>query len=64
VAVGTVVAVGVTRYLGSLLFQVHGGDPVTMFAVATLLLLVALAASYIPARRVTHVDPVIALRNE
>jgi predicted permease len=64
VAVGTVVAVGVTRYLGSLLFQVHGGDPVTMFAVATLLLLVALAASYIPARRATHVDPMIALRNE
>jgi len=64
VAGGTVIAIGVTRYLGSLLFQVRGGDPITMFVVATLLLLVALAASYIPARRATHVDPMIALRHD
>jgi predicted permease len=63
-AVGIGVALGVTRYLGSMLFNVRASDPVTMSAVAVLLALVALAACYIPARRATRVDPMVALRYE
>jgi predicted permease len=63
-AVGIGVALGVTRYLGSMLFNVRASDPLTMSAVAALLALVALAACYIPARRATRVDPMVALRYE
>jgi len=63
-AVGVSVALGVLRYLASLLFGVHANDPVTVLSVASLLLLVAFAACYIPARRATRVDPMIALRYE
>ncbi len=63
-AVGIGVALGVTRYLGSMLFNVRASDPLTICAVAMLLALVALAACYIPARRATRVDPMVALRYE
>ncbi len=63
-AVGIGVALGVTRYLASMLYDVHANDPITMLAVALLLTLVALAACYIPARRAMRVDPLIALRYE
>jgi predicted permease len=63
-AAGTAVALGVTRYLSSMLFNVHANDPATIIAVAILLTMVALAACYIPARRATHVDPMVALRSE
>jgi len=61
-AVGIAVTLGVTRYLAPMLYGVHANDPVTIVAVAVLLWLVALAACYIPARRATRVDPLIALR--
>lgn len=64
VAIGTAAALGLTRYLNSVLFDVHPGDPITLAAVATILLSVALLASYVPARRATNVDPMVALRNE
>jgi putative ABC transport system permease protein len=51
-----------TRFMSSLLFGVNARDPLTFLASATLLILVALAACYIPARRATRVDPITALR--
>ncbi|HVA17524.1 MAG TPA: FtsX-like permease family protein, partial [Candidatus Dormibacteraeota bacterium] len=63
-AVGIGVALGVTRYLSAMLYDVHANDPLTMVSVAILLLIVALAACYIPARRATRVDPMVALRYE
>ncbi|MGB6429537.1 MAG: ABC transporter permease [Candidatus Acidiferrales bacterium] len=64
VVVGIAAAFGVTRYLGSILYDVHPGDPATLMVVAAILLLVALLACYIPARRATRVDPMVALRYE
>ncbi|MFI5094049.1 MAG: ADOP family duplicated permease [Candidatus Acidiferrales bacterium] len=61
---GIGVALGVTRYLTSMLYDVHANDPLTMIAVGVLLALVALAACYIPARRSTRVDPMVALRHD
>ena len=63
-AVGIGAALGVTHYLSSMLYGVRSNDPVTIIAVAVLLTLVALAACYIPARRATEVDPIVALRYE
>jgi predicted permease len=62
VAVGIAGAFGLTRLMTTLLFHVSATDPATFVAVALLFLLVALAASYIPARRATRIDPMAALR--
>jgi predicted permease len=62
VAVGIAGAFGLTRLITTLLFHVSATDPVTFVAVALLFLFVALAASYIPARRATRIDPMAALR--
>jgi len=64
VAVGLAAAVASTRVLRSLLFEVTPTDPVTLGAVAGLLLTVALTATLWPARRATKVDPMVALRYE
>ena len=62
IALGGAGALAVTRVMEGMLFQVRPGDPVTFAAVAGLLALVAAAASYLPGRRATRVDPVVALR--
>jgi ABC-type antimicrobial peptide transport system permease subunit len=64
VVVGTAASFATSLLLQSLLYQVHGGDPLTLAAVAALLAIVAVAACYIPARRATRVDPLVALRYE
>ena len=63
-AIGLVSAWGLTRLMESLLFGVTPTDATTFASVSTLLMLVVLAACYLPARRATHVDPLVALRND
>jgi predicted permease len=64
VAIGFVAALGLTRLMANQLFGVSARDPLTFAAVASLLMAVAIAACYIPARRAMRVDPVVALRHE
>ena len=64
VAIGVPVALGATRVIASQLFGVRAADPLTFGGVAILLLVVALAACYVPALRAMRVDPMVALRYE
>jgi ABC-type antimicrobial peptide transport system permease subunit len=64
VVLGLVGAFGVTRVIQSLLYNVTATDPISFGGVALFLALIAAAASYLPARRATAVDPIVALRNE
>jgi ABC-type antimicrobial peptide transport system permease subunit len=68
VAIGLIVGLAgsllLTRTMRSMLFEISPNDPLTIVGIALLLLLIAMLASYIPARRATRVDPMIALRYE
>jgi ABC-type antimicrobial peptide transport system permease subunit len=64
VGIGVVAALASVRLLGSLLYGVSLGDPLAFAAASCLLVIVALAASYLPARRATRLDPLLALRHD
>ena len=64
IAIGAAAAFLLTRLMTGLLFDVTPDDPITFAAVAVVLAAVAAAASYVPGRRATRVDPVVALRAE
>jgi putative ABC transport system permease protein len=64
VIVGAVGAAAVTQGLRTILFNVSATDPISYAGVALFLVAVAMAAAWVPARRATRVDPIIALRAE
>jgi putative ABC transport system permease protein len=64
IALGVAAALALTRVVSRLLFGIAASDPATFLAVSLLLLVVALAACYVPARRAMRIDPIVALREE
>jgi putative ABC transport system permease protein len=64
VTIGLIVSLALTRFMETLLFGVSATDPLIFSVIALLLTAVAMLACYIPARRATNLDPMIALRTE
>ena len=64
VVLGVLAALGATQFASSMLYGVAPRDPLTFVGVVALLVLIALGAAWLPARRATRVDPMIALRAE
>jgi ABC-type antimicrobial peptide transport system permease subunit len=64
VGVGLIVALAMSRLIQSMLYGLRPNDPITSAAAATLLVAIALAASWIPARKAARIDPIHALRHE
>ena len=64
IAAGLIAAFAGARYLQSMLFGIEPRDPATFVTVAAIFAVVAVAAAYLPARRATRVDPMVALRVE
>jgi len=64
IAIGLGAALGTTRYISNLLYGLAPTDPVTISLAVLVMLIVAALASYLPARRASRVDPMVALRNE
>jgi putative ABC transport system permease protein len=62
VVVGMVVSLAAARTLRSMMFGITAHDPITFAVVGALLAIVAIVASYVPARRATRIDPLVALR--
>jgi putative ABC transport system permease protein len=64
VAIGLVASLLLTRLMAKMVFSVSTTDPITFIAISVTLITVALVASYLPARRATKADPIVALRAE
>jgi putative ABC transport system permease protein len=62
VAIGLAGSLATSKLLTSMLFEISPTDPVTLIAISLLILLVTFLATYVPARRASHVDPMVALR--